>query len=128
MASTFTNLPYHIVFGTKYRQQTIGDRFQNELDDDIGGIFRDKMGSLLGIGGIPDHVHILAKLSPTIAVSNMLRLVKSNSSKWMNESNKTSTRFEWQTGFAASVSESQVPEVERYIQNQQDHHPRPTFK
>lgn len=76
-----------------------------------------------------DHVHLLARLSPTIAVSDVLRLIKTNSSKWVNERANATGRFEWQTGYAAfSVSESQVPKVRQYIQLQQEHHRERTFR
>ncbi|MCE9553764.1 MAG: transposase [Planctomycetes bacterium] len=78
---------------------------------------------------MPDHVLLLARLSPTIAVSDALRLIKTNSSKWGNERANMAGRFEWQTGYAAfSVSESQVTIVRQYIQRQQEHHRERTFR
>jgi REP element-mobilizing transposase RayT len=95
----------------------------------MGGIVRGERGGLLEIGGVPDHVHLLVKLKSDMAVAVILRLIKSNSSKWLNESNRTSSRFEWQTGYAAfSVSESQVEKIRRYIRNQEAHHQKVSFK
>ena len=75
------------------------------------------------MGGVSDHVHLLAKLSPTIAISDMLRLIKSNSSKMVNEDIRPRIPFEWQSGYAAfSVSESQFDRVRTYIGNQEEHH------
>jgi REP element-mobilizing transposase RayT len=129
MASTFTNLLYHIVYSTKFRQPLIIGTFGEELHKYIGGIIREHEGSQLEIGGISDHIHILAKFSPNIAVSEMLRLIKANSSKWANENHKDRGRFEWQTGYAAfSVSASRAPTVCKYIQNQEDHHRKRPFK
>lgn len=95
----------------------------------VGGIIREHKGTLLCMGGVQDHVHLLTKLSPTIAISNMLRLIKSNSSKMVNETLRPRVPFEWQTGYAAfSVSESQLLRVKHYILNQENHHRRKTFQ
>jgi putative transposase len=128
MPSTYTNLLYHIVFSTKERQPLITNEINDELYRYIGGIIRAEGGKLLEIGGIEDHVHILAKLKPAIAVSDALRLIKANSSKWANEG-KAKMRFAWQEGFGAfSVSESQVEPVAHYIRHQEEHHARQTYQ
>ena len=130
MPGTFTNLLYHLVFSTKERLPLIGESFQEELYKYMGGIIRGEGGVLLEIGGIADHVHLLAKLKPTIAVSDMLRLLKANSSKWINDEQKVKQRkFGWQDGYAAfTVSESQAPRVVRYIRSQEAHHRKLDFK
>lgn len=127
--STYTNLLFHIVYSTKYRKPWIQPAWQDELYGYIGGILRESNGTLLKIGGIADHVHLLAKLSPTLAISDVLRVVKTNSSKWTNERSDVDFKFQWQPVFAAfSVSESQVPVVEAYIANQAEHHRKRTFE
>ena len=127
--STFTNLLFHIIYSTKYRKPTIHLDWQDDLYGYIGGIVREQKGTLLKIGGVDDHVHLLAKLSPTIAISNVLRKIKSNSSKWLNERSDVIRKFEWQSGYAAfSVSESQVPAVSDYIARQGEHHLKKTFE
>ena len=127
--STFTNLLYHIIYSTKYRKPSIRSQWQDDLYGYIGGIVRDQKGTLLKIGGVDDHVHLLAKLSPTIAISDALRTIKANSSKWINERADVSRKFEWQSGYAAfSVSESQVSAVAHYIANQAEHHRKMTFQ
>ena len=129
MPSTFTNLLYHIVFSTKHREPLITDELQEELYRYIGGIIRAEGGVLLEIGGVADHVHLLSKIKPVVTVSEMLNRIKANSSKWVNENNKSKQRFSWQEGYAAfSVSESQVPLVKEYIQHQEDHHRKQTFQ
>jgi len=127
--STFTNLLFHIVFSTKYRKPTIESAWQDQLYGYVGGIIRENKGTLLCMGGVSDHVHLLAKLSPTIAVSDMLRLIKTNSSKMVNENVRTRIPFQWQAGYAAfSVSESQHDPVQAYILNQEEHHRKTTFQ
>ncbi len=129
MASTYTNLLYHIVFSTKDRIPLIQRDLQERLYEYMGGIIRGEGGVLLEIGGVPDHVHLLAKLKADTAVAVMLRLLKSNSSKWVNEERLVQGRFGWQTGYAAfSVSESQAAKVRQYIQTQESHHKKVSFK
>ena len=127
--STFTNLLFHVVYSTKFRKPTIEKAWQDDLVGYVGGIIRENKGTLLCMGGVNDHVHLLAKLSPTIAVSDMLRLIKTNSSKMVNEQIKPTVPFEWQTGYGAfSVSESQVGKVRAYVLNQEKHHRNKTFQ
>ena len=81
------------------------------------------------IGGMPDHVHLLARFRPDASIAEMVRLIKANSSKWMNERSEVPERFRWQMGYGAfSVSESRIPAVCAYIQNQQEHHARVSLK
>ena len=127
--STYTNLLFHVIYSTKFRRPMITSVWQDELYAYIGGILRDNRGVLLKAGGVEDHIHLLAKLPPTIAVSDLLRLIKVSSSKWINEVNKPNRPFEWQTGYAAfSVSESQTESVASYISNRREHHQSRTFQ
>ncbi len=104
----------------------INDEFQKRLYEYIGGIIRAQKGYL---GGIEDHVHLLTNLSPAQSISDTLREIKTNSSKWCNECLDISYRFEWQKGYGAfTVSYSQIEPVRRYIQNQRDHHRTKTFE
>ncbi len=128
MPNTYTNLLFHIVYSTKYRKPLIRPSWQDELYGYTGGILRAEKAVLLVAGGIENHVHLLAKLPPTIAVSGMLRLIKANTSKWANQ--RSDVRyFEWQAGYAAfSVSESKAPSVREYIGSQQEHHRIQSFR
>jgi REP-associated tyrosine transposase len=118
MANTFTNLLYHVVFSTKGREALIRDDWRNKLHAYMSGIVRQERGTPLRAGGTADHVHLLIRLPASVAVADMLRLVKANSSKWANETGVAIGTFAWQTGYAAfSVSESQVAVVDRYIEN-----------
>ena len=87
-------------------------------------------GSLLEIGGIADHVHLVIRIRPDVSVSDIVRLVKSNSSKWVNErTNARGGRFAWQEGYGAfTLSSSQLPGVRGYVQRQEDHHRSRTFQ
>jgi REP element-mobilizing transposase RayT len=127
--STYTNLLYHIVFSTKDRIPLINEEFQEELYRYIGGIIRAEGGIQLEIGGVSDHVHMLTKIKPAIAVSEMLAKIKANSSKWLNDHKMKMRKFGWQEGYGAfTVSESQVPTVREYIRNQEEHHRKQTYQ
>jgi putative transposase len=129
MGSTLTNLLYHIVFSTKNRRPLIMSDVRDELHRYLGGIIRGEGGIAIDIGGMPDHVHILAKLKPNVAVSDVLRVLKANSSKWCNDKFASQRDFGWQDGYAAfSVSESQAQKVAEYIRNQEEHHRQRDFK
>ena len=120
---------YHIVYSTKHRRETIATEWQADLYAYIGGIIKERDGISLEIGGMPDHIHILAKLSPKLAIMDVLRDIKAVSSKWVNDSQLTRGRFEWQTGYGAfSVSQSQFDVVRTYIHNQEQHHRKTPFK
>ncbi len=129
MASTLTNLLYHIVFTTRKKQKLIIPALSVELYPYIGGIIREEKGKLLKIGGIINHVHILARFSASVSVSEMMRRIKGASSKWVNENSKSTSHFTWQRGYGAfSVSESSVENVISYIGNQEEHHRKSTFE
>ena len=120
---SYSNLLYHCVFSTKNRLPLINENLKSDLYSYIGGIVRSHGGALLEIGGMPDHVHLLARFKPTISVSDMLREIKSGSSKWANEEKPGLHKFGWQDGYAAfTVSRSQVEQVRTYIRNQAEHH------
>ncbi len=129
MANTYTNLLYHIIFSTKNRLPLICESFQPDLYQYIGGTIRGERGILIEIGGMPDHIHLLAKFKTNIAISDMLRIIKANSSKWINEHWDNEQRFAWQDGYGAfTVSESQLPHVVQYIRSQKSHHQKKTFQ
>ncbi|MBT3878562.1 MAG: IS200/IS605 family transposase [Candidatus Scalindua sp.] len=129
MASTLTNLLYHIVFTTRKRQDLIIPALFIELYPYIGGIIREEKGKLLKIGGTSNHIHLLARFSASGSVSEMMRRVKGSSSKWVNENSKSASHFTWQRGYDAfSVSESSVGNVVSYIENQEEHHRNTTFE
>ena len=126
---SFSKLTYHIVFATRYRRKTIRTELQQRLYEYIGGIIRNQKGHLIEIGGIPDHIHILANLAPNSSLSDFVRDIKSNSAKWMNALPEGKNKFEWQKGYGAfTVSASQIESVGQYIQNQEEHHRVKSFE
>ena len=129
MGHTYTALHYHIVFGTKGRVPSIQPEVQMRLHEYIGGIVRSENGIPIAIGGMPDHIHLLASFHPTTCLADVLRRIKANSSKWVHENLQGMQAFAWQTGYAAfTVSHSNLGEVEAYIRRQQTHHARLSFE
>lgn len=129
MARTYTNLLFHLVFSTKQRKPLIAQPFQAELHAYLGGIVRDLGGIPIEIGGVADHVHLLVRLKPTLALADALREIKAGSSKWLNEEKFKMLKFGWQDGYSAfTVSESQVNKVRAYIRGQEEHHRRVSFQ
>jgi len=129
MSQAFTNLLYHIVFSTKDRQPIITLDHQPRLYDYVGGIIRGTGGISLGINGVEDHVHVLAKLRPDRALSDVIRDLKANASGWMHNVFPELSDFSWQRGYAAfTVSYSNVDSVQRYIAHQREHHMKVSFR
>ena len=129
MSSTLTNLIYHVVFSTKGRLNLMEPNSKEDLFAYICGIVKGEGGAVLNIGGTMDHLHILFKSPPRISISELMKKIKGNSSKWMNEKHIGANKFKWQIGYGAfSVSESIVPKVSEYIGNQEEHHRKFTFR
>ena len=123
MPSTFSSLSYHLVFSTKLRQPLLTTDIRPRVYEYVGGLIRMEGGSLTQIGGVADHIHLLLKLKPTHTIADFVRILKANSSKWINDERLTEERFAWQEGYSVfSVSQSQIETVQLYLQRQQEHH------
>ena len=128
MAHTFTCLFTHIIFSTKHRAPLLLPEFKTCLFEYMRGIIRNKDGTSLLINGPEDHVHILAILPATIALSDFMRDLKGDSSGWAKDTLGLAD-FGWQTGYAAfAVSKSNVEAVRIYIADQEEHHRRVSFQ
>ncbi|MGZ4839943.1 MAG: IS200/IS605 family transposase [Terriglobales bacterium] len=126
MAHAYARNYVHLVFGTKGRRAWIKAPLQQLLWTYLGGIAREYGIEVLAIGGGEDHVHLLLCLPPKLSVAAIIRALKANSSKWMNEQGHL---FAWQQGYGSfSVSSSNVNEVAKYIREQGDHHRRRDFR
>ena len=113
----------HAVFGTKFREPLIEPRFETHLYRYIAGIGGNNGIPILKVGGMSDHIHILFLQPATMTLSNIMQLLKGNSSKWINDNYFSDGRFRWQGGYAAfAVSQSQIETVKKYIHHQKEHH------
>lgn len=129
MSQTLTNLLTHIVFSTKGRRPLIDAESKADLIAYLGGIVRELNGKPLIINGTADHVHLLIQLPPTLPVSDAMRVIKTNSSRWVHQRWPVKKDFGWQGGYGAfSVSRSNVHQVIAYIQNQEEHHRKRSFQ
>ncbi len=120
----------HLVYSTKHRQAWIPQEIRNRLFAYQAGIFQKWESPALVIGGVDDHLHALFSLSKNHALKKIVEEVKKGSSKWMKTNEGTgNNNFQWQSGYAGfSVSQSNVEEVKRYIENQAEHHGTMSFQ
>ena len=129
MSDSYTNLLYHIVFSTKDRRPLITPEYEIRLYDYIAGTVRSFGGISLALNGTEDHVHLLTKLRPDRALSDVLRDLKSNATGWMHDVFPSLKDFCWQRGYGAfTVSHSHVEKVRQYIARQKDHHRNVSFR
>jgi putative transposase len=129
MGSTLTNLIYHIIFSTKGRELLILPEIKGDLYHYIIGIIGKEGGFVLQIGGMPDHIHMVIKLKPIHSLSDIVKKIKANSSKWLNQSDRLPFKFSWQEGYGAfTASESKIQTIIQYVKKQETHHRRMSFK
>lgn len=129
MANTYTQIHIHAVFAVQNRQSLISKSWKNELYKYITGIIQNNNHKVLQINGMPDHVHILFGMRPTQSLSDLMKQVKQESSKWINQQGFVKGKFSWQAGFGAfSYSKSQIPNVIQYIEKQEEHHTKKSFR
>lgn len=129
MAHSYTNLLTHIVFSTKSRAPLIDEQLKPRLLAYMTGIVREVGGTSLAINSVADHVHLLLRLRASNALADAMRVLKTNSSRWVHETWPQRRTFAWQTGYAAfSVSQSNVEDVRAYIAGQEEHHRKVTFQ
>src|SRR5262245_38508096 len=112
MPQSYVSLPIQIIFSTKNRRPLIQPEWEDRLYGYIGGILREEKCILLASGGVADHVHLLISLSKERSVADVLRVIKTNSSRWVHSTFPDQRDFAWQTGYAAfAVSQSNVAAV-----------------
>jgi putative transposase len=129
MANTYTKIYVHIVFSVRGRQNVIQQKWKDEMYKYICGIVNGKEQKVYAIGGVQDHIHMLVSIKPNIAISDLVRDIKANSSKWINVKRLVKGKFQWQEGFGPfSYAHSQLNTVIAYINNQEEHHKKKTFR
>ena len=128
MANTYTQLHIQFVFAVKYRAASIEKEWKDELHKYITGIIQENGHKMLQVNSMPDHIHIFIGMRPTQSIASLVQNVKAESSKWVKDRKFCTSPFAWQEGYGAfSYSKSHVPDVIRYIQNQEAHHQKETF-
>lgn len=129
MPGTFSQIYIQIVFAVKGRENLIAKTYKDELHKYIAGIITNKGHKSIIVNGVSDHIHAFVGLKPAMAISDLVRDIKNNSTNFINDKNFVNGRFSWQEGYGAfSYAHSQVEQVYDYILNQEEHHRRKTFK
>ncbi|MBC8312521.1 MAG: IS200/IS605 family transposase [Candidatus Marinimicrobia bacterium] len=129
MSHSLVQIWIHSVFSTKDRFPLLKDSFRNEVFNHISQSLEEKNCSVKIVDGMPDHVHLLFSLPPQYSISQIIKLIKGESSHWINQMDFLNVKFAWQVGYGAfSVSESQVKVVKKYIENQEQHHKKMSFQ
>jgi putative transposase len=129
MPQSLSNMLVHLVFSTKGRKPMILDEFRDNLHAYIGGVIRNHNGVLLRAGSVDDHIHCLIALPRTISPADLVKDIKSSSSKWIKEQFGNLPTFAWQNGYGLfSISPSHKPALEEYLNNQKEHHKTTSFE
>ena len=129
MANTYSQIYIQTVFAVSERQSLIQPDFKEELYKYITGIVKNQGQKLISINGMSDHVHILIGLRPAMALADLVKEIKSDSTNFINKKKWVRGRFSWQEGYGAfSYGHSQLDTIIRYIKNQEKHHQRRSFK
>lgn len=129
MANTYTQIFLHLIIVVKNRENILEKSFKNDVYKYITGIIQKRGHKLLVINGMPDHIHIFISFNPDDSLSELVKEIKRCSSNYINENKFLKGHFSWQNGYAAfSYSKSQIKKVVQYIENQELHHKKKTFK
>lgn len=123
MGNSYSQIFIQCVFAVKYRAALLHKPWRYELFGVIGNLINETGAETFIVNGVEDHVHCLFRLKPSLTISEVMKVAKAKSSKWINESGFLQSRFEWQVGYGAfSYTKAEVKRVYRYIENQEEHH------
>jgi REP element-mobilizing transposase RayT len=129
MPGTFSQLYVHIVIAVKGRQNLLQESWRTQVFKYISGIINNKGQKSIIVNGVSDHVHIFVGLKPAMAISDLVRDIKNNSTNFINSKKWIKGKFSWQEGYGVfSYSESQIERVYKYILNQEVHHKKRLFR
>lgn len=129
MPGTYSQLYIQVVFAVKGRENLISKSWRDELHKYIAGIIKGKNNKPIIVNGVADHMHAFIGLKPSMAISDLVRDIKNNSSNFINDNKFVNGKFQWQEGFGVfSYSHSHIETVYNYILNQEEHHRKKSFK
>ena len=129
MGQSLSQLYVHLTFGTKNRYPYINKECENQLHAYLAGTLKVYESPAIIINSVPDHIHILFRLSKNYALAKIVEEIKKESSKWMKKVVGGNKKFSWQIGYGAfSVSGSKVEVVRKYIERQKDHHAHKSYR
>ncbi len=129
MADTFTQIYIQVIFTPAYREALISKHWEEELYKYMTGIIQGEGHKLIAINGPKDHIHIFIGMKPHQSLSDLVRIIKTHSTNWINERKLVKGKFAWQQGYGGfSYGHSQIDDVAKYVMNQKEHHKTSTFK
>jgi len=129
MSQSLSRIYIHATFGTKFRTRFINEEIAPKLHEYMAGIFTELDSPALIINSMPEHIHVLFRLSKNVTLAKLMEEVKKSSSKWMKRQPLATNSFYWQKGYGAfAVNDSHVHVVTRYIANQKKHHQKMTYR
>ena len=129
MANTYRQIYLQAVFPVKYRNAVLDKSWRPKLQAVIGNLINETGCKTIIVNGVEDHMHCFFGLKPVVSVSEIMKIVKAKSSKYINDYNLTIERFEWQEGYGVfSYRQRDVDMIYKYVQNQQEHHRIKTFR
>lgn len=129
MANTFSQIYLQFVFAVQNRQCLIAKENKEELQKYITGLTQNRKAKMLSINCMPDHTHLFVGFKPTVSIADFIKEIKVESNEFINNKNWVKGKFKWQEGYGVfSYSHSQIDSVIKYVNNQEEHHQRKTFK
>lgn len=129
MPGTYSQVYIQIVFSVKGRKNLMSKTWRDELHKYIAGIIKAKGHKPIIVNGVEDHIHAFVGLKPSMAISDLVRDMKNNSSNFINDKKFVRGKFQWQEGYGVfSYSHSHIKSVYNYILNQEEHHRKKSFK
>lgn len=128
MSNTYTQIHIHGICAVKYRNAIIDHAWKERMHQYITKIIQNNGHKLIAINSMPDHLHLFFGMRPSQSLSDLMRLIKSDSSEWINKQKFTNSKFRWQEGYGGfSYARSQVSAVAHFVERQQLHHKTRTF-
>jgi putative transposase len=128
MSNTYTQIHIQCIAAVKYRAALIDKKWKERLHQYITAILQERGHKMIAINSVPDHLHFFFGCRPTQSLSDLMEIVKGESSEWVNKQRLCRSKFRWQGGYGAfSYDKSQIPIIANYIHNQEEHHRKRTF-
>ncbi|MCX6233791.1 MAG: IS200/IS605 family transposase [Bacteroidetes bacterium] len=129
MSHSYTKLLIHLILVTKDREILIGAEIRDPLYSHLKNEFKLCKSTVIAINGTSNHVHLLIQIPPQIALTDLVKQVKGETSHWINSQNLMTGKFTWQPGYSAfSVGRKNADVVKEYIYNQTEHHKKTSFQ
>ncbi|MCD6374220.1 MAG: IS200/IS605 family transposase [Caldisericaceae bacterium] len=129
MADSYSKIYIQVIFAVEGRQNLLKEQWRTEVFKYIAGIIKGKSHKPIIVNGVEDHVHCFIGLKPFMALSDLVRDIKNNSTNFINRRHFVQNKFNWQNGYGAfSYGHSQIDSVYRYILNQKEHHRKRSFR